>query len=125
MSLSAARNAARKALEGLYDGLAVIVEYQPVRDEKTGITAHREVVVCEDVPCRLSYQSVQPAQQSESAASITQGIKLFLAPEIEVRPGSKITVTQAGETTEYQCSGPPAVYFTHQEVVLSLFERWA
>ena len=82
-------------------------------------------MVLEGQPCRLSFKQSNPAQQTESAASIAQVIKLFLAPEATVRPGSKVTVSQDGVTADYKCSGVPAVYSTHQEIVLELFERWA
>ena len=39
--------------------------------------------------------------------------------------GSKITVTQNGVTTDYASSGKPAVYETHQEVILELKEKWS
>lgn len=124
-SISAARQAARTAQERLYDGLATVTEYQKVKDSLTGMTSMQEVIVLEDVPCRLSYQSAPEASQTESAASVAQGIKLFLAPEVEIKPGSKITVSQAGKTEAYVCSGIAAVYFTHQEIQLKLFEGWA
>lgn len=83
------------------------------------------MVVLVDQPCRLSFETLKTAQQTESAAAITQIIKLFLAPEIRVNPGSKVTVEQDGVTADYKCSGVPAVYPTHQEIILELFERWA
>jgi hypothetical protein len=42
-----------------------------------------------------------------------------------VKPGSKLTITQNDMTTEYQSSGKPAFYSTHQEIVLELFKGWA
>ncbi len=52
-------------------------------------------------------------------------MKLFLAPEIRVNSGSRIAVTQNGISNEYCASGEPAVYDTHQEILLELAERWA
>lgn len=63
--------------------------------------------------------------QSDTGAAISQGTKLFTVPEIQIKPGSKIIVTQNGVTTVYSSSGVPAVYPTHQEVILELFEGWA
>ena len=39
--------------------------------------------------------------------------------------GSKITVTQNGKTTDYCLSGESAVYTSHQEIALELFEDYA
>ena len=52
-------------------------------------------------------------------------IKLFLSPDIIVKAGSNITVTQAGKTTEYIASGIPAIYDTHQEIMLVLSKERA
>lgn len=59
---------------------------------------------------------------------IPQGLEnvlLFIAPEVTISPGSKIVITHEGRTGEYSQSGIPAVYPTHQEIVLTVFERWA
>lgn len=119
------QKAARRAQESMYDGLCAITEYCAVRDENTKLTSHREVIVAEDVPCRLSYKTVTAASQTEAGASVSQTVKLFLAPEVPVKDGSKVTVIQNGITSDYSSSGPPAVYATHQEVMLTLFKGWA
>ena len=53
------------------------------------------------------------------------GTKLFISPEVEIKPGSKIVVTQNGVTTEFSNSGKPAIYTNHQEIMLKLFEDYA
>jgi hypothetical protein len=83
------------------------------------------VVVLENQPCKLSFKTLAATSQTESAANITQQTKLFISPDISINAGSKITVTQDGVTTDYTCSGVPAVYPTHQEVILELFEDFA
>lgn len=120
-----AKLAARKAIESTYDGIATIEEYRRVKDEITKLTSSKPVTVLENQPCRLSFERLQVANQTESAAAVAQHIKLFLSPDIHINPGSKITVTQAGKTAEYTYSGVPAVYDTHQEIVLELFKEWA
>lgn len=85
----------------------------------------KDVVVLEDEPCRLSYSSVSAVDQTESAAKTAQVTKLFLSPDVQIKPGAKITVTQAGVTQNYKCGGVAAVYSTHQEIVLQLSERYA
>lgn len=120
-----ALQAARRAQESTYDGVATVVEYQKVRDEASKLTSMQEVVVIEKEPCRLSFASDTTVSQSESAASMTQSVKLFLSPDIQIKPGSKIIVTQCKTTTAYTYSGVPAVYPTHQEIQVELFERWS
>ena len=83
------------------------------------------MVVLEGQPCRLSFSSSPNTNQTDTAAQLVQTIKVFLAPEIRVQAGSKLTVTQNGVTTEYKSSGEPALYQTHQEIMLELFKEWA
>lgn len=123
--LTAAQKAARKAIESTYAGVCTILERRDVRDEQTKISRKSEEVVIEDQPCKLSFERVNAALQTDTAAKLTQGTKLFIAPEIKIKPGSKIIVEQNGTTTEYSASGEPAVYFSHSEYILELFRGWA
>lgn len=114
----------RKAIESLYDGKCTITEYQKFKKENKS-TGFQEVVVHEDIACRLSFKAINSANPSNTASSVSQTIKVFLAPEINVKPGSKVSITQNGVTTDYKASGQPAFYSTHQEVILELFEGWS
>ena len=113
----------RKAIESMYDGTCTITEYQEYQKPNKSI-GHREVVVLEGQSCRLSFSSSPNTNPTETAAQMVQTIKLFLAPEIVVKAGSKVTVTQNNVTTEYKSSGVPALYETHQEIILELFKGW-
>ena len=115
---------ARKAIESLYDGKCTITEHQKVKKEN-GSTGFEEVVVLEDKPCRLSFKTINSTNQGEVASAVVQVTKLFLSPDIQVNPGSKLTVTQNGVKTDYKSSGKPATYATHQEIVLELFAGWS
>ncbi len=90
-------------------------------------TGFREEVIMEDVPCKLSFDHAasSPATPEERASQLGQRVKLFLGPDREIPPGSKITVTHNGKTVDYTHSGPPAVFTNHQEIPLELFDRWA
>lgn len=116
---------ARKAIESLYNGTCTITEYQKIQKTNKS-TGFSEVVVLENQPCRLSFQTVNSTSQTETGASaLTQTVKVFLAPEINVKPGSKLTITQNQIITDYQSSGQPAHYSTHQEIILELFKGWS
>lgn len=123
--IRAAQVAARKAIEATYFGTLKVTEMQKVRDTVTGISETKEVVVLEDTPCRLSFETIQSTSQTDVAAELVQITKLFIPPDIRIKEGSKITVIQDGVTKEYAASGTAAVYPTHQEIVLRLFERYA
>ena len=116
---------ARKAIESMYDCTCTIIERQKVKlpNKSTGF---KDIVVLEDIPCRLSFKTITNTNQAETGVSaVVQVTKVFIAPEIQVKPGSKLTITQNDVTTEYKSSGQPAIYTTHQEIELELFERWA
>lgn len=124
-AMQAAQKAARKAIESTYTGVMTVSERQSVKDPNTHITSTKEVVVLENQPCKLSFETIAATAQTETAASLTQGTKLFLPPNVEIKAGSKIIVEQDGVKNAYSASGVPAVYPTHQEIILTLFERWA
>lgn len=127
-SVENARQRARQVYERYhYDGTFTVSTYGKVKDPTAGITSMKEHAVPEltDKPCHLSLETLSAAIQTESSASVTQVTKLFASPDLAIPAGSKITVTQAGKTTAYTYSGVPAVYDTHQEIILNLFEKWA
>lgn len=113
----------RAAYEQLYQDTCNIIEKQEV-ENPDGSTTHAEVVVHEGIPCRISYKTDLIAGNTESASPLKEDIELFINPDIEVKPGSKLEITHLGTTTAYSRTGEPAKYDTHQEVHLELFKRW-
>ena len=119
-------NLHRKVIELMYEDSFTVTEYVREKNEKTKLMDSKEVTVLENQPCKLSYEKITQASQGDTAASIAQVAKIFLAPEIEIKAGSRLTVTtKAGTVQNYKQSGTPAIYPTHQEIVLEVFERWA
>ena len=57
-AIEAARKAARKAQEQLYDGVCTVTEYRKVKDEKTKLSGMEDVIVLEGQPCRISFSKV-------------------------------------------------------------------
>ncbi len=119
------KSAARKAVESTYCGVCDIVEYESFKEKKSSLTRHREAVKAEKIPCRISFEKIAAVSGSNTGAAVTQGVKLFIAPETEVKSGSKIIVSQNGITSEYSASGEAAVYESHKEIMLELWKEWA
>ena len=117
-------NAQRKAIEALYKDSCEIVEYQKVKKANKS-TGYKEVSILQNQPCRLSIENNTSTALVDGAATVQQTIKLFISPDIVVLPGSKIIVTRNNRITEYKSSGFSAVYCSHQEIILELFEGWA
>lgn len=114
----------RKAIEKMYIGNCTITEFQKVKKDNKS-TGFKDVIVLENQPCKLSFSSIKSTSQTETAAMIVQTAKVMIAPEIQVKPGSKIAITQNGAITEYKNSGEPALFDTHQEIILELFKGWS
>lgn len=109
----------RTTLEREYLDVCDITVIVQSRDEQSGITAMTEETVIFNQPCKLSFEKLSPSENTETTAVISQRAKLFLSPEIELKYGSKISVRQLnGNSGVYALSGIPAVYPTHQEVML-------
>lgn len=115
----------RKAIELLYIGRCDILNQQEVKDPETKQTHFVEITVTKAQPCRLSFETITAAENGSGAAEVTQIIKLFISPDLEIKAGSRITVTQSGRKQSYKASGEPAVYSTHQEVILRLAGDYA
>lgn len=121
-----AMSQARRVIEQYqYDGSCTITEHRKVRDGKTKLIRYEDVIVWNDQPCHLVFKNTSSAGQSGAATAICQTVELIISPDIEIKAGSKITVRQHGVTTDYTRSGVPAVYATHQEIILELFKGWA
>lgn len=118
-------NIVRKAIESQYKGRCDVYEYRKVKDEVTKVTSMQEVLVLKNCPCKLSYERINSTNQSTGAAEQSMTTKLFLSPNVEIKAGSKIVVTQNGVTTSFAKSGMAGRFTNHQEIMLNLFERWS
>ena len=114
----------RKAVERLWTSRCDVVEFKSITDTKTHITGVQEVITLKDIPCKVSYETIKQAQQTEAPAKGEQIIKLFVADDVNIPEGSKIIVTQNGIVGEYKASGIPAVYTAHKEILLETFKEW-
>lgn len=114
-------------LRRLWIGTCTIYEYQDVTDAETFQTKQRPVAVVTNEPCRLSYSrsysSGDPTKVKNGVSVLGQDITLFIRPDLPIKKGSLIEITQHGVTTLFKGSGFPAVYTNHQEVDLELAEE--
>lgn len=120
----------KNPLATLWIGKCTIYEYVEVTDPETWQTKHGLTPVITDEPCRLSQNYV--SHTSADLVTVTGGtpnveqiIVLFIRPDLEIKSGSVIDVTQHGITNRYKRSGMPSVYSNHQEIVLELYEDHA
>lgn len=113
----------RDTIQSLWVGVCNIFKYEEAVD-KYGITENEKLVkLYGNVKCRLSFKYISQTNQTESFAETKQVVKLFIAPELYIPPGSVIEVTQNGITKKYKHSGEPAVYTHHQEIILDEYKE--
>lgn len=116
----------RRAIESMYIGKCDIYEYKTIKNEVTKRTENKSVLVHSDIPCRLSFNDkASDRTEQKQMAEIGQEIKLFLSPDLIIKPNSKIVVTQNKKTVTYKNSTPPNFHTNHQEINLELAENYA
>ena len=109
-------------LSTLWISKCTIYEFESTVDPETHQTTQKEVAVVIDEPCRVSYNREQATDIRSGAAVTSQSVTLFLRPDLTVKPGSVIEVTQHDRTTKYKGSSLTALYTNHQEIILELYE---
>lgn len=125
MYMEKAMKRARKVIENRYEDTCNIIELIDVYDETTKQTTKKESTVVNNEPCQLSYKTVSNNSETDTGAEKTQITEMFISPDINIKPGSKIVVNHKGRTTAYKNSGEPSVYNTQQTIVLELFDKWS
>lgn len=123
MSTETAMVKARKLFEKFYIGKCTITEKKRVVDTITHKTTWTNVDILTDEPCRLSHTTKTTATKNDSITEIKKQITLYIAPEHNIKAGSKISITQNGRTIDFEKSGEASFYTTHQEIPLSLFKE--
>ena len=116
----------REDVEKYYDGICEITEFI----NQTGIINNTiPVLVYKNVPCHLSYLNkrsfrlLAEAKRTDIGSELSQIIKLYLSPDIDVKIGSEIKVIQNGKEDIFDLSTKPDIYKSHQEIKLSLKDR--
>ena len=118
------KNRVRKAIERLYDDTCTVTVKREF-EKDNGATGFREEVVFENEPCHLSFSSATSTKEGEVAATVSQVTQLFISPNVDIPPGSKIAVQHNGTTTDYTRSGKSDLYNSHQQIILELWKGWS
>lgn len=115
----------KNPLEILYTDRCDIYSWESVKDPTTKVTEHKKVLRYENIPCRVSFKNITSVNQTTYEPIISQVVKLFLSKDIEIKAGSEIVVYRGGKVFQYKCSGLPAIYSNHQEIILLSAEEKA
>lgn len=117
--LNKAFKQARKAIESLYDCKCTISGgKEKVKDPITKETKLVPKIKYKDIPCRISKQSLSKNNQTNTVNQIVYELKLFICPELDIKQGDVVEITNKfGEKETYK-AGEGFKYNTHQEVLL-------
>lgn len=123
-------SAHRKAIERLWrDRCSIFVQAEQTNPD-TNLTNFQETPLLEDQPCKLSFEKLTSTDENH-VATVTQGVKLFLSPDVVIPPGCKIIVQRFNRKGElvrefaFSQSGEAGVFTDHQEIYLELWKDWA
>lgn len=117
------RDLENNPLSALWIGKCTVYEYVDTVDETTHQTTQSLSAYITDEPCRLSYEYEQSTNIRSGAAVVSQSITLFIRPDIDIKAGSVIEITQHGKTIRYKGSSRPAYHTNHQEIKLDIYEE--
>ena len=95
VNLENVREARKAALESLWCDRCTVYAKEKVTDPKTHLTDFQETVILENQPCKLSFETLA-AVSGDPVAAVSQSVKLFLSPDVEIPAGCKIVVTRPG-----------------------------
>ena len=110
-------------IRDMWNDLCNVTVREEVTDPETKLTDFKETVIVSEEPCRLSYSALQNAS-GEHIDSAEMTAKLFISPDIDIPPGSRISIERHGRKLEFSRSGEPALYTNHQEIELERFRGW-
>lgn len=115
------KNQLKAAVENLYDCTCTIRAYEKYKDPITKETkiGVNPVPKYEDIPCRVSKQSLSKNNQTETVNKIAYELKLFIASELDINQGDEIEVTNKLGVKEKYRAGEGFPYNAHQEVILN------
>ncbi|NFF59844.1 hypothetical protein FDB08_04030 [Clostridium botulinum] len=109
----------RKTIEKLYDCTCIIISgKEKVKDLMTKETKLITKIKYKDIKCKISKQSLSKNTQTDTVNQIVYELKLFICPELDIKQGDVVEVTNKfGEKETYK-AGEGFKYNTHQEVIL-------
>lgn len=113
---------AKNVIASCFKSSAEIFEFKEVTADD-GTTSYVEVFSF-STPCKLSFSTSDTSRDTALVSGVNLVATLFIPPDIEIKPGSKIAVTQQELTHYFENSGVPLRYFTHQEIKLRLSQEW-
>ena len=111
----------RKAIEKTYTDICTV--YAFVKNKDKSITKTGKALLFENMQCALSQKNMKPTNQGSMTNTISYDAKLFLAPEVNIKPGSHIEIKRLSRLYNFISTGEAFVYETHQEIMLQRSDK--
>ena len=116
----------QNAIAGLFEDTCTVYELTETMDPISKRTKKEPKETYTGISCRLSYSSIAATSAGDGADKISQTVKLFVAPDCNIKAGSRIHVIRAsGSESSWGMTGEPATYQTHREYMLTPLEEYA
>lgn len=114
-------NFKRKLIESLYSGtLTAWVETSTMSDNPySALEEYGKEILLDHVPCRVTRQFDPATEKTPKIYKTT--IRVMLAPEIVIPPGSILTIEFQGHSKDYRQSGEPVIHSDHQMITCEVY----
>lgn len=102
-----------------------------------GGTVFSKRVLFENIPCRISFDSIGHAKTNGGmertrftrknlipADEISSEVRLFVEPQFDIPEGSEVYVLHGGEPLKFRAAGYAAAYLSHREIVVVPVEKF-
>lgn len=113
----------RAVIEAHYGDRLTVFKQERVANPMTHASKVQVVKKYENLPCHLDWGAAQTSP-ARPVADTSQEIKVLLAPEPVIEPGSSMEITtEAGLTYTFKSSSPASVVPSHQEISLERVDK--
>lgn len=112
----------KKVLASCFTSTCDIYEFVEQENED-GSTEYVEKFV-DTIACKLSFSTSDVSRDTALASGVNLVATLFVLSDCVVKPGSKFVISQNGIVYNFENSGVPLQYETHQEIKLRLMQEW-
>lgn len=111
----------RKLIESLYSGTLTAWTETSTRSTNpySALEEYGKEILLDKVPCRVTRQFGPATERTPKIYETT--IRVMLAPEIKIPPGSILTIEFNGHTKDYRQTGEPVIHYDHQMLTCEVY----
>lgn len=112
-------DAYKDAISILYEDRVRAISVETYEDDVTKVVKRKKIVVVDDAPCRLSFNSSSHVDDSTFHSKVKRNDVLTTGPDVIIPKGSDVIVTRAdGTIYHYRFSDTPSIHLSHRRYEL-------